>query len=159
MKDLMAKKIALVACVSKKKSMPMPARDLYSSDWFRKASAYAMRVADEWYILSAKYGLVAPDAVIEPYDETLNRMPAAARRAWAKHVLKDLGRVLQPGDQVMILAGKKYRENLVNPIQQMGCSVEIPMERLRIGEQLRRLKQQLEQNWLLQRKQEPAKNS
>lgn len=140
----MARKIALVACVSKKNPMPMPARDLYISDWFRKASAYAMRVADEWYILSAKYELVVPDAVIEPYDETLNRMPVAARRAWAKRVLEDLNRVLQSGDHVVILAGKKYRENLVNPIQQMGCSVEIPMEGLGIGKQLRWLKQQLE---------------
>jgi hypothetical protein len=152
------RKIALVACVKEKSHMPMPARDLFISNWFRRASAYAMRVADEWYILSAKYGLVAPDTVIEPYDEPLNRMPVAARRAWAKCVLEDLDRVLQPGDQVMILAGKKYRENLVNPIQQMGCSVEIPMEGLRIGEQLRWLKQQLERNWLHQRKREPAKN-
>lgn len=139
----MAKKIALVACVGKKNSIPMPAQDLYISDWFRKASAYAMRVADEWYILSAKYGLIAPDTVIEPYDETLNRMPVAERRAWAKRVLENLDRVLQPGDQVVILAGKRYRENLVDPIWQMGCSVEIPMEGLGIGKQLRWLKQQL----------------
>lgn len=139
----MPRKIALVACVSKKNTRPMPARDLYISDWFCKASAYAMRVADKWYILSAKHGLVALDTVIEPYDETLNRMPAAARRAWARRVLTDLGRVLQPGDHVLILAGKKYRENLISPIQQMGCSVEIPMEGLGIGKQLRWLKQRL----------------
>ena len=139
----MARKIALVACVSKKNSTPMPARDLYISDWFRKASAYAMRVADEWYILSAKYGLIAPDTVIEPYDETLNRMPVAARRAWAKRVLEDLDRVLQPGDQVVVLAGKRYREHLVNPIQQMGCNVEIPMQGLAFGEQKSWLKQRL----------------
>jgi hypothetical protein len=139
----MAKKIALVACVSKKNSIPMPARDLYISDWFRKASAYAMRVADKWYILSAKHGLVAPDMVVAPYDETLNKMTVVARRAWARRVLKDLDRVLQPGDQVVILAGKRYRENLVGPIRQMGCSVEIPMEGLGIGKQLRWLKQQL----------------
>ncbi len=139
----MARKIALVACVSRKNSMQMPARDLYISDWFRKASAYATRVADEWYILSAKYGLVAPDTVIEPYDETLNRMPAAARRAWAERVSKELSQVLRPGDQVMLLAGIKYRENLIGPIREMGCSVEIPMEGLGIGKQLRWLKQQL----------------
>ena len=139
----MARKIALVACVSKKNSMPMPARDLYISDWFRKASAYATRVADEWYILSAKYGVVPPDTVIEPYDETLNRMPVAARRSWARRVLEDLDRVLQSGDHVVILAGVKYRENLVNPIQEMGCNVEIPMQGLGFGEQKSWLKQRL----------------
>ena len=140
----MAKRIALVACVSKKNSTPMPAQDLYCSDWFQKASAYAMRVADEWYIVSAKHGLVAPDKVIEPYDETLNRMPAAAQRVWAKRVLEDLDWILQPGDHVVILAGIKYRENLVGPICEMGCSVQVPMEGLGIGKQLRWLKQQLE---------------
>lgn len=139
----MNKKIALVACVSRKTSRSLPAKDLYISDWFRKASAYARRVANEWYILSAKYGLVSPDTTIEPYDETLNRMPAAARRAWARRVLKDLSQVLRPGDHVVILAGKRYRENLVGPIQQMGCSVEIPMEGLGIGKQLSWLKRQL----------------
>jgi len=121
----------------------MPARNLYISDWFQKASAYVMRVADEWYILSAKHGLIAPDTVIGPYDETLSRMPASARRAWARRVLKDLDRVLQPGDHVVVLAGAKYRENLVDPIRAMGCSVEIPMEGLGIGKQLSWLKKQL----------------
>jgi hypothetical protein len=133
--------IALVACVGKKNSAPMPARDLYISAWFRKASTYAARVADEWYILSAKYGLVAPGTIIEPYDETLNRMPIAARRAWARRVIEDLRRVLKPGDHVVILAGSRYRQDLMDPIRQMGCSVEVPMEGLRIGKQLRWLKQ------------------
>jgi hypothetical protein len=135
--------IALVACVSKKKPTPMPARDLYTSDWFRKASAYAARVADRWYILSAKYRLVAPDTIIEPYDETVNRMGVAARRVWAGRVIKDLRRVSQPGDCMVVLAGSRYREYLIGPIHQMGCTVEVPMEGLRIGEQLRWLKEHL----------------
>jgi len=121
----------------------MPARDLYSSDWFQKASAYAVRMADEWYILSARYGLVAPDTVIAPYDETLNNMPVAARRAWARRVLSDLRGRLRPGDHVLILAGNKYRENLLAPIRQMGCEVQVPMEGLRFGDQKRWLKRQL----------------
>jgi len=139
----MTRKIALVACVSKKSLQPSPAQDLYISDWFRKASTYARRVANEWYILSAKYGLVSPDTIIAPYDETLNRMPVAARRAWARRVLEDLVQVLQPGDHIIVLAGKRYRENLVGPIQQMGCSVEVPMEGLGIGRQLSWLKRRL----------------
>lgn len=135
--------LALIACVSKKNSTPMPARDLYISDWFRKASTYAAHTADKWCILSAKYGLVAPDAVIEPYDETLNKMGAAARRAWARQVVEGLRRVLQPGDHVVILAGNRYRQDLIGPIQQMGCTVEVPMEGLKIGEQLRWLKQRV----------------
>ena len=139
----MARKIVLVACVKEKNARPMPARDLYSSDWFQKASAYAERMADEWYVLSARHGLVAPDTVIAPYDETLNNMPVAARRAWARRVLGDLHRWLRPGDHVLMLAGTKYREHLVAPIRHMGCEVEVPMKGLRFGEQKRWLKRQL----------------
>lgn len=137
------KTVALVACVSKKNLTAMPARDLYVSTWFRQASLYASRVADNWYILSAKYGLVAPEMVIEPYDETLNRMPASARRAWARRVLVDLEQILEPDDCVIFLAGQRYRQDLMEPIQTMGSNVEIPMEGLRIGEQLHWLKQQV----------------
>ena len=136
----MAKTVALVACVGKKADRPMPAGELYASDWFRKASAYATQVSDAWYILSAKYGLVSPDTAIAPYEQTLNKMPVRERRAWAKRVLRDLAAILRPGDQVVILAGQRYRADLVNPIRQMGCRVQIPMEGLKIGEQLRWLK-------------------
>lgn len=139
----MPRTIALVACVSRKHSSPLPARELYTSDWFRKASAYAEQVADEWYILSAKHGLLAPGTTIEPYNETLNRMPAPDRRVWARRVLKSLERVLRPGDRVVILAGQRYREHLVAPIQRMGCCVDVPMEGLGIGKQLRWLKDRI----------------
>jgi len=136
-------KVALVACVGKKRPRPMAAQDLYDSDWFRKASKYAKQVADGWYILSAKHGLIAPETVIEPYDETLKTMAAAGRRAWAGRVAHELQSVLQAGDEVVMLAGKDYREHLMGPIGAMGCGVQAPMEGLRIGEQLRWLNQRL----------------
>ena len=70
----MSKTIALVTCVSKKNKAPMPAEKLYCSDLFQKMSSYAKRNADEWYILSAKYGLLSPGTVIAPYEQTLNNM-------------------------------------------------------------------------------------
>lgn len=139
----MSRTIICVLCVSQKQNTATLARDLYTSDWFRKAAAYAEKHADAWYILSAKYGLVSPDQNIAPYDETLNRMPASARRAWAQRVIKDLRGHLKPGDRVIFLAGARYRENLVAHIQKLGCTAEIPMQGLRIGEQKRWLKEQL----------------
>mgnify|MGYP006302676237 FL=1 len=112
----MTKTIALVACVSKKGQPPKHARRLYNSAWFRKARSYAEGHADAWYVLSAKYGLVAPDQVIAPYDKTLNTMSASARRAWAEVVLADVENVLEYGDRIIILAGMKYRQYLVDPL-------------------------------------------
>ena len=137
----MGRTIVLVSCVASKTATANRAGQLYTSPWFRKASSYARQIGDQWYILSAKHGLVDPESVIEPYDETLNTMRAAERRAWARRVLQELQEVLHPGDQVVFLAGQRYRENLVAPIKDMGCSVEITMEALGIGEQTRCLNQ------------------
>ena len=139
----MSKTIALVACVSKKRVTSLPARDLYISDWFLKASAYADQISDQWFILSAKYGLLDPEDVIGPYDEALNKMPVKARRSWSKEVLVDLIPRLNQGDQIVFLAGLKYREYLIDPLLARGFHIEIPMEGLRIGEQLRWLSKHL----------------
>ena len=58
--------VGLVACASQKLQRPAPARELYVSQLFKKASAYAGLTCDRWYILSAKHGLVHPDTVLEP---------------------------------------------------------------------------------------------
>ena len=78
----------LVACVKTKQSRPAPARDLYISNWFVKARTCVERSGQSWYILSAKYGLVEPNELIEPYEKTLKKMRADDRRAWARGVIR-----------------------------------------------------------------------
>lgn len=84
--------VFLVACVAKKLDRPAPARDLYISAWFRKARAYVERQGRQWFILSAKHGLIDPDDVISPYDESLVRMPASERLVWGTRVIETMGR-------------------------------------------------------------------
>ena len=138
------KTICLVSCASKKRNGRHPARDLYISDLFSKSASYARRNADEWYILSAKFGLLRPDALIEKYDVMLNRLPSTARRCWAKRVFQELDKVLQPSDRVIVLAGQRYTEFLVPMLCTYGVDVSRPLARLRIGEQLKWLKNQMQ---------------
>ena len=114
------------------------AGELYTSDLFRKSLAYARRLApDAIYVLSAKYGLLALDAKVDPYDETLLRMPAAAVRAWADRVLVQLGQVADlRADRFTFLASARYRRYLLPGLGH----AEVPMEGLGIGRQLSYLK-------------------
>ena len=132
----MAKRIVLVSCVSKKDSKPQPAASLYQSQWFKKAAAYAKQIGDEWYILSAEHGLLSPTAIISPYDVTLNNMKSPDRKAWAQKVFEQLKMKIPTEDEIIFLAGSKYRENLVVPLEQIGVQISIPMKGLRIGEQM-----------------------
>ncbi|MCK4872833.1 MAG: hypothetical protein KAS72_08925 [Phycisphaerales bacterium] len=136
--------IALVSCVKSKRSSDSPARDLYTSALFRKMRAYAERNADGWYVLSAKYGLVHPGTIIEPYELTLKTMSRAERRAWADAVHKQMQAqgLLQPGRTFLWLAGRPYKEDLAGLLA--GYSQEDPLAGMQIGVRLQWLNQQLQ---------------
>jgi cytoplasmic iron level regulating protein YaaA (DUF328/UPF0246 family) len=139
----MSRIISMVQCVSKKRDKPQRARNLYTSQLFTNAAAYAEKISDDWFIISAKYGLVRPTDILVPYDVTLKDMSANERRAWAKRVFLDFEPNVKPSDTVVMLAGTIYRRDLVKMIEGIGCKVEIPMKGLRIGEQVSWLKRQL----------------
>lgn len=126
----------LISCVKTKGPGLAPAKDLYTSSWFRKARAYVEKTARPWFILSAQYGLVHPERVIRPYEQTLKTMPVAKRRAWAETVLAELGPSLVGVDTVVFLAGQAYREFLALTLRDRGLTVRVPMAGLSQGKQL-----------------------
>lgn len=128
------KSITLVSCVGKKRSQPSPAKDLYQSPWFLKASTHVSQ--DDWYVISAKYGLIHRDAIIEPYEKTLNDMPAEERKAWSLKVFEQIMQVLPDGGLIKIYAGDRYREYLIPLLENAGYSVVVPLQGLGIGQQL-----------------------
>jgi hypothetical protein len=138
-------RIGLVGCGSAKLGRPAPARDLYTSQLFRKASAYAAATCDRWYVLSAKHGLVRPDQILEPYDVKLGaNLPSSPPiHAWAAMVREQLAVELADvaGAVLVALAGEQYRTVL----RPCAWPFEIPMQGLGIGQQLGFLTRELQQ--------------
>lgn len=128
-------KVYLVSCVKRKMPCPAEAQKLYTSDWFSKARGLVANTGQPWFVLSAKYGLVSPDTVISPYNVTLNTMGVADRRAWADRVKKQMDEMMPKAGEVVILAGVKYRENLMEYLRGRFPRVTVPMEGLRFGPQ------------------------
>jgi hypothetical protein len=96
---------------------------------------------DDIFILSAKHGLLELERIITPYNQTLNKMDQTSLRRWAERVLralKERGYDLN-GDRFTFLAGTNYRKYLIPHIE----NYEIPMEGLRIGSQLKFLKERI----------------
>lgn len=136
--------IGLISCVSKKVQDAAEAKDLYKSALFAKSRKFIEQHCDSWFILSAKYGMIEPTDIIEPYDDTLNAKSRRERDEWANKVWALLRKQLRPHDSVTILAGKRYRESLVPLMREFGCQVEVPMQGLGIGRQLQWLAHQIE---------------
>ena len=111
------RRLLLVACSARKNpvSGSVPAWHLYDGVAFRVLKR-ALRAA-EWptdldvVILSAKYGLLAPETPIETYDEVMT--PARGQRM--KHVVHgSLLRLVEsrPYRQLLVFAGRDYLQAL-----------------------------------------------
>ncbi|MFD1588127.1 DUF6884 domain-containing protein [Halorientalis brevis] len=134
------REVGLVSCVKSKRDEPAVPKDLYTSAYFQKMRAYAEREHDDWFILSAKHGLLDPDGEpIEPYDETLTGAPVARKREWAEHVFSELAAVglLDESMSLVLHAGKAYYGELLPLLEESAVAeISIPTEGLAIGETL-----------------------
>jgi hypothetical protein len=142
--------ICLVGCSKRKLSYAAPAKDLYRSTLFQLSRRWAELYADAWAILSARYGVVDPEKVIEPYDTTIaDRSPFGQERL----TVKEFGFWLYAGVQawrsqfftanqtprLVVLAGRDYWSCLVTH----RLSVTAPLDGLSIGPRLQWLKRQI----------------
>lgn len=137
-------RIAIVACAKKKQPGCHPARELYSSQLFQSAFAYAKEHYDGVFILSAKYGLITGDKKIHDYDQTLKAMSMDEKKDWSELVLKQIYAITRPGDEIYFFCGKHYRRLLLAQIKDRACHV--PLQGYGIGKQLQFYKNARENN-------------
>jgi len=98
--------------------------------------AYAEQFHNEWWILSAKSGLLDPDGeATPPYDETLSGARVARKREWANRVVEEMEQEghLSGDDTPVFHAGKDYHEELLPLLENRTVSIKIPTEGLGIG--------------------------
>lgn len=131
--------LVLIGCVKSKLPGRHRARDLYTSPLFLGRVAYAESTGAIWYVLSAKYGLVAPDDLIDDYDLSLADASASERADWATRVLEAfderIGSVA--AKTIEIHAGDQYRDRvLLLGLRSRGAKVNVPLEGMRFGGQL-----------------------
>jgi hypothetical protein len=133
--------IVLLSCVKSKRDHPCKAGEMYTSYLFKKMMAYAQSLEPKSiFILSAKYGLLSTDTIIEPYEQTLKNMKSTDRHRWAQDVVLELRKHCDlDADHFELLAGKPYRDNLVPHLKHYA----VPMEGLAFGRQLQWLKSQV----------------
>ena len=133
----MKKRIVLISCVRQKLPHRAKVKDIYVSTLFKLSLKYARKLQpDGIFVLSAKHGLLPLEKVIEPYEETLKSKPAGEIEIWASCVLDQIKAICSIDQtEFILLAGDRYRKYLLPHIKH--CT--IPLEGLRIGEQLRKL--------------------
>lgn len=132
----MTSTVILVSCCGEKLARPAPACELYRSQLFRLARAYAQASGAPWLILSALHGAIEPHQVIEPYDL---RLPAsrAARGPWGARAAGQLLDLVQRRPTTFVsLCGAPYTDTIEQLLAAAGSTVSHPLRGLGIGQRL-----------------------
>lgn len=120
-------RVFLIACSAGKiKADLVPARDLYNSQLFTLARSYAEMSSDPWFILSAKFGLLDPARLVAPYDESLNDKRSTERADWVRTVKSQLKERLLRSVELVMLAGRAYRDPLQHLLETQGHIITVP---------------------------------
>jgi len=132
----LSSRVALVGCGSQKGTKAAKAKDLYRSNLFHAARAYAERTCARWFILSAKFGLLDPERVIEPYEQRLQR---ANSKGWGERVGRQLLDVVDHDTPIVCLAGGLYSDAI--DIGHNDLYWEEPLKGMGIGQRIAWLKE------------------
>ena len=134
----------MVSCVSKKQLGIHKAKDLYVSEWFKKARQYVENNNyDKWYILSAKYYLVDPEQKLSYYEMYLPKQNKEYKKEWGVIVSEQLIIPNEEKVEIDIFAGMEYRKYLVPLLETRGFKVNVPLQGLGIGSQLKWFKDRI----------------
>jgi hypothetical protein len=130
--------VVLVGCVRTKGSAACAAAELFISPLFERRRQYAMESGLPWYILSAKFGLLAPDDVIGPYDVYLADQSPGYKKAWGEFVTAQLEQRLPSlrHRAIEVHAGAAYVDPIRAPLAAGGARLAAPLAHLRQGEQV-----------------------
>jgi hypothetical protein len=146
MAGMSAPHLVLIGCCAEKASHVAPAREMYRSQLFRKAMAWAEDRGHTWRVISAAYGLIKPDEQLMPYDQTLRNISPELRAKWDRRIARALDVIADGGElRVTLLAGQTYAGWV--PLVEPWCAVEQPMAGMSIGKRLQ---------WLSGRTLQPA---
>jgi len=133
----------VIPCCKPKRTGKCKASDMYQSPLFKRAKKTALRSGLEWFILSAKYGLIKPDTIIEPYEKIMKSNGGLAfyltdkkdiLTAKERKVIKTAANsILANYSRRIYLMGKVYIEHLLPG--------EAPLKGLTFSAQLIKLKE------------------
>ncbi|WJH36861.1 hypothetical protein N6H14_14860 [Paenibacillus sp. CC-CFT747] len=127
----------LVNCTKLEQDFAYTVKEMYQkSTLFRKAVRYIEKEGyDDWFVLSAKYGLLHKHQTIEPYEMTLNSMNnSVQKKEWAKNVADQIKAFSL--NRVDFYAGANYRQHLKPLLELSGIQCRVPLQGQGIGQQL-----------------------
>jgi hypothetical protein len=134
------KVLVIIACSQRKANGPAAAKDLYLGTLFRLGREFAETCGYDYRILSAKYGLLDPEELIEPYDVRVAGVQDVKRLQ--QKVLPAMNALLPNYNKVIIIGGAMYRRILA-PLMGASDKFEVITDSRGIGGILQTLRSRI----------------
>jgi hypothetical protein len=122
--------IYLITCSKEKGQKKAPAKDLYKSERFKYSRNLAEVYADQWFILSAKHGLLKPSDLITPYETCLHELDTTTRHKWYKMVINQLTPYLNTDSQVVYIGDEEYAQEISLFLSEKNIPLFMPFRHL-----------------------------
>ena len=104
--------VVLISCTSKKRGYKCKAKELYdASSLFAASYSYSKMKNCKVYILSAKYGLLDENDIVEPYNETLPEKTPKEIAEWAYFLTVTTS--FCTGQNILVDGGESINYNFV----------------------------------------------
>ena len=122
--------LAIVQCGQRKiwdkhpDAGPTAAKDAYVSPYFKMNRAYAEHFADQWVILSAKYGFLDPDTEIRNYNVTFLK---SSTHPISVDKLRRQVPQMRPCNfkKVIVIGGADYGRMVQQSFDETGCRIDL----------------------------------
>jgi hypothetical protein len=134
--------LAIIPCTNQKAAVAGPAREVWSGAHFQLVLAHAEMFYDKVLVMSYKYGLISPDAEIEPYDINIRFAPAAEKLKWWFLVRSQIHDLVDNDcpKLVGLYTGNQERERVMREFCKAGLrDVFVPWADARAGERMQRV--------------------
>lgn len=111
-----ARVLIITGCTKEKlgynDTVRVPAKKMYQGRLFKTVRKYCEAMGFDYVIISAKYGLIYPDDVIQGYEKVLRTKEDV--RSIQPSVEEKIRPLLKNYEKILVIAGKRYREVLEN---------------------------------------------
>jgi len=101
--------VTVIACSKNKLTHAARAIELYTGPMFRSSLTVASAESSPIFILSTRYGLIGPDAIIEPYEQSLDTLSLERRSALITTIRLQAQEAFVPKPtSIQVLGGQAY---------------------------------------------------
>ena len=132
--------VALIAPGRSEGQAPGAAALIYNNPLAQARLQYArqsLRLRDEQiFFISPRYGLLGLGSVIRPGDEDIRLMNVEGKAQWAHRVKRDLRQKFLTLGRVIFLAGSHYQKPLVDMLEGVRLTVDIPCLGMEVHQQI-----------------------